>query len=93
MPAEEMAHEDAIRATGVSLGEALRDPDSWYDVPSAELRFVSRTMPDPQFATAPPRKQRILQQLWAIYHHAPGNPLLHHRRETEWRDVPLVEEG
>lgn len=59
---------------------------SW-DNPTAELRFVERSIsvPLPQgYGYAEVRKVKILQQRWDI-----GLPAV---TRSEWRDVPLVTE-
>ena len=56
---------------------------------TAGLRFVTRVIPHPD------RKVRILQQEWAVVTWE-GTETTHatpSARRTEWRDVPLVEEG
>lgn len=63
-----------------SIGAALSKDVGTRDAISSELRFVQRN------------GRFILQQLWVIYHHQVGAPDLPYKRETEWRDVPLVVE-
>lgn len=52
-------------------------------VATAELRFVTRYIPDPRYgASGIAKGVRILQQRWVARDNS-----------SEWRDVPLVEEG
>lgn len=69
--------------------------------PTMELRFVKRMMPHPTEGAAPHFPRLILQQRWAIITFRDGFispdgllgfPPAPVKRETEWRDVPLVEE-
>lgn len=83
--------------TAPSLG-LMEEKGNTQEHPTMELRFISRMETiDPLVRTAANsvtqtgRVIRILQQRWAIITFFPGTTAPQ-KRESEWRDVPLVVE-
>ena len=74
-----------------TIGSMLEKSPTTREEPTVELRFVRCIIAEGGDAGHLINRM-ILQQRWVIYHHRPGRPDHVEHRETEWRDVPLVEE-
>ena len=91
---------------GPSIGLMQVKPSVYTEAhPTMELRLIQRGPVEVEMVHSTPMggyslsrekpRPRILQQRWAIITFERIDPIAHAipiKRETEWRDVPLVEE-